>query len=145
MANIWEKTHIIHFIAYCDGSERHKYLIPWLPTGRSIQSINSLISPLYRNFPDSLLSLKQGLLKPSESPAPPGRLQVLEQILCQTPPGDPNVRNRFSIEPPDISRIPKCLKTDSLLNLVIPSRTTPCQKQIPAENHRTSQGFPSII
>ena len=83
----------------------------WLSTGRSVQ-------PLYSSFPtctgilsDSLLSLNQGLLKPSESPAPPGRLQVLKQILHQTPPGHPNVRNRFTPESPDISRIPKRLKT----------------------------------
>ena len=36
-------------------------------------------------------------------------------------------------------------KPDSLLNLVIPSRTTQCQKQIPVENRRTSLGFPSLL
>ena len=51
--------------------------------GWSVQ--NSSFPTYIENFSDSLLSLNQGLLKPSESPAPQGHLKVLKQILHQTP------------------------------------------------------------
>ena len=83
----------------------------WLSTGRSVQLLYSSFPTYTGILSDSILSLNQGLFKPLESPAPPGRLQVLKQILHHTPLGHPNVRNRFIPESPDIARIPKHLKT----------------------------------
>ena len=109
-SNVNEYSNFCFAPWYCDGSKRHKYLILWLATGRSVQPMNSLIFPPVQEF-SRLTTESQTRL--SSSLQNHQHLQDISKCWNhhQTPPGDPNVRNRFSIEPPDISRIPKCLTT----------------------------------